>query len=80
MSDDIREMTLRVELSNLEGLLLEEIADNRIKRKSVAKTYCLALQSSEIDWQKVNEAIISRWSVSALEYIKRLAWSGKAFE
>lgn len=29
------------------------------------------------DWEKINSAIINRWSHSALEYIKNLAWSNK---
>jgi hypothetical protein len=31
----------------------------------------------KIDWKKVNEAIIDRWSISGLQYIKQKAWSGK---
>ena len=76
-------MSLTIELVNCENVLLHEIADKAFKQKSVAKTYALSLRSSEverIDWQKVNSAIIERWSISGLERIKKLAWSGKAFE
>ena len=31
----------------------------------------------KIDWEKVNTAIINRWSISGLEYIKKRAWEGK---
>lgn len=29
----------------------------------------------EADWSRVNAAIIARWSLSGLQYIKRRAWS-----
>jgi hypothetical protein len=70
------------ELACCERMLLQEIADKRMKRKDVAKTYAMSLRSSErdtIDWKKVNEAIIERWSMSALTFIKEQAWSGKCF-
>ena len=69
-----------IELSDPTGTMLQEIADTRCKRKTVAKTYALALRGSvEPDWGAVNRAIIERWSVSALEWIKTQAWSGKCF-
>jgi hypothetical protein len=59
--------------------LLHEIA-NGAKRKSVAMTYALALRSREqTDWARVNQAIVDRWSLSALEWIKQQAWSGGCF-
>lgn len=59
--------------------LLNEISDPKILRKDVATTYRLALQSSEAtDWKAVNKAIIERWSFSALEWIKKQAWSSDA--
>lgn len=70
------------ELAGCESTLLQEIADEAFKRRDVAKTYHLALRSSErdrIDWKKVNRAIIERWSVSGLNWIKEQAWSGKCF-
>jgi hypothetical protein len=65
------------ELACCEATLLREIADPRLRRLDIAQTYGLALRSSErtrVDWAKVNAAIMARWSRSALEYIKRLAW------
>jgi hypothetical protein len=54
---------------------MEEIANPRMKRNNVATTYALAIQSSqETDWPRVNQAIIRRWSQSALTYIKERAW------
>ncbi len=70
------------EMVNCEGTLLREIADMRMKRNDIAKTYRLTLQSSEcdqIDFAKVNHAIIDRWSLHALEWIKTRAWSGACF-
>jgi hypothetical protein len=72
-----------IELAACERTLLQEIGMKEMKRLDVAKTYALALRSSErdrIDWAKVNRAIIDRWSVSALNWIKERAWSGKCFE
>jgi hypothetical protein len=72
---------MMVELTNCTETLLREIADKRFKRRNVAKTYALALRSSEeTDWGTVNRAIIDRWSFSALEWIKWQAWSGRCFE
>jgi hypothetical protein len=76
-------MAVRIELAACESVLLQEIGDKRMKRRDVAQTYALALKSSErdsIDWGKVNRAIIARWSMHALTWIKERAWSGKAFE
>jgi hypothetical protein len=71
------------ELANCQNTLLREIADPIVKRLDVAKTYALALRSSEcerVNWKKINYAIVERWSISALEWIKKQAWSGKCFE
>jgi hypothetical protein len=68
---------VRIELADPQGQLLEEVADPAMTRRQVALTYRLALRSEDrVDWPKVNQAIISRWSVSALLYIKRIAWGG----
>ena len=70
-----------IELADPTGTLLQEIENRKCTRNIVAKTYALALRSSvETDWSKVNRAIIARWSVSALEWINRRAWSGKCFD
>ena len=71
-----------IELGNCEATLLAEIANTVMKRKDVAKTYALSLRSSErksINWRKVNEAIMTRWSPAALAWIKQQAWSGKCW-
>lgn len=66
-----------LELLDPEGTLLCEVADHRMKRADVALTYAMALvhsQRGSIDWPKVNHAIIDRWSLSALKWIKERAW------
>lgn len=69
------------ELRNCTRVLLDEIAMPEMKRKDVAKTYALSLRSSEsVDWARVNQAIIDRWSFHALDWIKTQAWSGKCFQ
>ena len=67
-----------LELANCEATLLHEIENRRMKRADIALTYRLTLQSSEwkdVDWAKVNRAIIGRWSLSSLNWIKRNAWT-----
>jgi len=69
------------ELMQCEKVLLEEIADKRMKQKDIAQTYALALRSrDEMDWRVVNKAIVERWSHSGLEHIKKMAWSGGNLE
>ena len=48
-----------------------------MKRLDVAKTYRLILASGDqdrVNWRTVNTAVIDRWSVSALEWIKNWVW------
>ena len=72
---------MKIELMDCTNVLLREIADKRFKQRIVAKTCALALRSSyPTDWPVVNDAIIKRWSMSGLERIKAMAWSGKCFD
>jgi hypothetical protein len=57
-----------------QGQLLQEIADPRMKREDVALTYAFALRQGGVDWPTVNKAIVARWSLSALKWIKTRAW------
>ena len=58
--------------------LLAEIGDPAFKRRAVALTYAFALRAEsageEVDWSRVNRAIVRRWSRWALEWIKGRAW------
>ena len=70
-------------LINCEYTLMCEIRNHVFYRKDIAKTYNLAMRLVEnkaIDWKRVNEAIIDRWSKSGLEWIKRMAHSGKCWD
>jgi hypothetical protein len=67
----------RCEFADPEGYILGEIADRAFKRLDVAKTYRLILHSTgreRVNWRTVNAAIIERWSVPSLQWIKRYAW------
>ena len=67
----------RIVFADPEGYLLEEIANPAMKRLDVAKTYRLILASGDqarVSWRTVNTAIVDRWSLSALDWIKRFAW------
>ena len=57
-------------------ILISEIMDKKLRRKDIARTYrtAMEIQRDKTDWRKVNQSIIDRWSVSALNYIKKLAW------
>lgn len=69
-----------VEMACCTQALLRDIADKAQHQIDVAKTYALALRSSEqTDWATVNRAIVSRWSVGGLNRIKEMAWSGRCF-
>jgi hypothetical protein len=71
------------ELADCEQTLLVEIANPEFTRSDVARTYSLTLRSSEsatVDWRRVNDAILARWSRHALDWIKRQAHSGKCWE
>lgn len=64
-----------------QGTLLREIADSRLTRDDVVLTYAFALRQhfdtrcdDRIDFAEINHAIVDRWSLSALKYIKTKAW------
>lgn len=70
-----------IELNSCENSILQEIFNKTMKQKDVAQTYALCMRSSEsVDWSKVNDSIIKRWSVSGLNKIKDMAWSGKCWD
>ena len=62
--------------STITETLLDRIADPKLRRRDIAFTYSLALiKATDLtDWRAVNGAIITRWSVSALRWIKKHAW------
>ncbi len=63
--------------ASLEDHLYEAIGDPKATRDDVAALYALGLRRSVIEesnWAKINQAIIDRWSMSALRYVKEKAW------
>ena len=66
---------MKLEIVNVQGMILGEIATKSMKRNDIALSYALCMVSSEpVDWAVVNKAIIERWSVAGLTYIKERAW------
>ena len=69
---------MKVELMFCEETILQEIDDKNFTHDSVAITYAFCIDSTENpDFAKINKAIVKRWSLSALEYIKKEAWKLK---
>jgi hypothetical protein len=58
------------------GTILAEIADPRMKRNDVAATYAFLVGEpiDPEDIKRVNHAIVDRWSLAALKYVKERAW------
>lgn len=78
-------MSFNVYLACCEATILNEISQKEYKRRHIAQTYRLSMHAERangevIDWKKVDEAIVARWSRSGLEWIKKQAWSGKCFQ
>ena len=72
---------MKVELMFCEETILREIADKNFTRDDVALTYAFCRETKEsqnMNFRTINEAIVKRWSLSALEYIKSEA--GKLIE
>lgn len=72
---------MRVEMVDPQGTILREIEDKRMTRDDVAVTYAFCILQSgggqgdgSIDYVAINRAIMDRWSLSALKYIKTAAW------
>jgi hypothetical protein len=68
---------MRVEPVDPFGTMLAEIADKRMTRDDVAMTYAFAIRQhpgQHEGYARVNRAIMDRWSLSALKYIKGQAW------
>jgi hypothetical protein len=58
------------------AMLLAAVANPATKRLGMAAAYAVALRMEMgfTDWEAVNHAIVERWSLNALQRIKRLAW------
>lgn len=70
---------LRINLICCTDVILQDVGAKEATRKDVALTYAMALKSQldgadKPDWPTINKAILSRWSRSGLEYIKKRAF------
>jgi hypothetical protein len=68
---------MRIELINAEQEIMREIADPKMKRADIAATYAFLIRQQtqeRPDWPKINGAIIERWSMAGLKWIKNRAW------
>ena len=64
-------------IADPQGDLLAAAADRSLTRAGMAEAYRRVLNDvsrERVNWRTVNEAIVKRWSASALEHIKREAW------
>jgi|GEM_PF-2462981 len=69
------EANFSVRLYDVEEIVLQEITDMRCKRNTIALTLAFGLrQNDNLDWKKINEAILRRWKPSGREYILKRAW------
>ena len=65
--------SVKMELIFCEKTILDEIENKKFKREDIALTYYFCILSKEkIDWERINEAMIERWSFGGLKYIKKL--------
>lgn len=70
------------DVENEQRNAMNAVADKAVKREVMASFYadCLIAEARRtpgsvgIDWPKLNNAIIARWSTSAFMFIKELAW------
>lgn len=66
---------MKVELMSCEEGIIEEIESGDFTRDEITLTYAFYISSNQKpDFGKINRAIVTRWSVSALNYIKKKAW------
>jgi hypothetical protein len=57
-----------------EAQLLRAVASPHTGRRDVAETYRHAKDSGEdVEWERVHQAIVARWSHFAVEWIRREA-------
>ena len=83
MKNKIVKSDYTMEMLGCEATILNEISHKICKRNDVALTYYFCMVSSkDIDYKKINKAIIERWSFSGLEYIKKEAnkWFNKKWK
>lgn len=61
-------------------LLLNKLKEDTITPVKIAHIYKKAImrnKNSNINWEKINIAIINKWNFETLEHIKDIAWKSK---
>ena len=54
--------------------IMNEIEDKRFRRQQVADTYAILISKGHKEFAEINQAILKRWSMSGLQWIKTQAW------
>jgi hypothetical protein len=71
------ETNMQLQLMCCEMVIENEIKQG-VRRKDVALTYALTMQSEaqgrKADWKRINDAIIAKWGVRGLSAVKNRAW------
>ena len=65
-------------VEKIEQLIEQEIANKKTTRKSISVTYAIAIRQNlvnrgSVDFMRINNAILTRYSMSGLEWIKEAA-------
>jgi hypothetical protein len=68
------------ETKEWEDEFLSFLCSKNFYQKDAAKEYSNLIFAgqvlgNDIDWDKINKAIINRWSMSGLRRVKEMAWS-----
>jgi hypothetical protein len=71
-------MTIHINLVCCTDVILNDLAQG-CTRKGLALTYAMALKSAaqgadKPDWRAINTAILAKYKMSGLEWIKKRAW------
>jgi hypothetical protein len=71
--------SIQINLIYCTQVILQDIAAKQCTRKSIALTYAMAIKSDaqgadKPDWLTINTAILGRWKMSGLEFIKKRAF------
>ena len=64
-----------ITIGDPENQILREIKEGHTQ-KSITLTYafCIRDHQHNVNWTRINKAIIKRWSMSGLNNVKRIAW------
>lgn len=60
--------------SDDEWVLMKEIGDPKMPRKTFAVSYSIARENEWlVDWERVNSAVVTRWGAAGLRWIQQEA-------